>query len=114
MSTIKCVCLLILGLLLAPAAHASDRQVHSSDVTSPVSVVASTSVLNIDAGSCSTPVRYSVVPGSLPEGGSYDVTATLRNSQGLGVGSDSSSMEDGASYRGESPRVWWRLSIHGG
>lgn len=99
MSTIKlAVSLLIAGLLLAPPAQASEQQLRSSDGTA--SVTASTSVVKINAGSCSTPIRYSVAPGALPEGGSYDVTATLRNKSDKGFGSDSAWMEEGTSYRG--------------
>lgn len=101
LSTIKLVLLLLVaGLLLAPPAHASEQQLRSSDVTSSVSVTASSSVVRINAGSCGTPIRYSLAPGPLPEGGSYDVTATLRNKSDKSFGSDSAWMEEGTSYRG--------------
>lgn len=111
MSTIKLVCLLMAGLLFAPAAQASDSGLLAGDVDTPVSVVASSDVLKINAGSCSTPVRYSVAPGSLPEGGSYDVKATLRDKHGSRFGSDDAWMEEGASYRGSIlPRCGTRFT----
>lgn len=101
MPTIKRVLVLLLvGLVLAPPAQASGQQLPGSDDTSSVSVKASNSVVRINAGSCEKPVRYSVAPGSLPEGGSYDVTATLRNKSDKSFGSDSAWIEEGTSYRG--------------
>ena len=100
MSTLRFVLLLLVGLLLAPAAQATERQVSVTGTASTVSVVAAPGVLVTDAGSCSTPVRYSVEPGPLPAGGSYDVTAVLRNRAGDRLGSDSTVIEEGTSYRG--------------
>lgn len=95
MSALKIVALLLVGLVLGPAAHASSQG--SADA---VSVTAPSSVVTISASSCSTPVRYSIEPGVLPEGGSYDVTAYLRNKDGKAFGSDRAWMEEGTSYRG--------------
>jgi hypothetical protein len=101
LSTIKLVVVaLVAGLLLAPPAQASEQRTRFGDSTSSASVTASTTVVKIDAGSCGTPVRYSVVPGPLPDGGSYDVFATLRNQNDKSFGSDRTWMEEGTAYRG--------------
>lgn len=56
--------------------------------------------VDIGTAACNTPVRYSVEPGTIPVGGSYDVTATLRNRDGVAVGTERAWMEDDASYQG--------------
>jgi hypothetical protein len=63
-------------------------------------VTAPSSVVTVSASSCSTPVRYSIAPGALPDGGSYDVTAVLRNKDGKSFGNDRAWMEEGSAYRG--------------
>lgn len=99
MFTSRLVVFCLAGLLVAPAAQAS-QPVGNPRVTGPVAVTAASGVVKIDAGTCRTPVRYSVAPGSLPDGGSYDVIASLSDKRGRKFGSDSTWLEDGAAFRG--------------
>jgi hypothetical protein len=100
-NAIKLVVLLLVGLAIGPAAHASPRAL----ATDAITVSGPSSVITISTSSCRTPIRYSVQPGALPDGGSYDVTAHLRNKDGKSFGSDREWLEDGSSYRGSiSPR----------
>lgn len=111
LSTFKLICLLMAGLLVAPAAQASGSRSLAWSAETPVTVVGSTSALKINAGSCRTPIRYTVSPGWLPEGGSYDVKAILRDKHGSRFGSDEAWLEEGASYRGRIfPRCGSRLT----
>ena len=91
--------LLVAGLMHVSPAHAVDEDPSRIEPTTVV-VQGPDSVVRIDAGSCSTPIRYSVDPGLLPEGGSYDVTARLRDDAGGSFGSDSTWIDGDERYRG--------------
>ena len=104
MRTPAFLALLLAGLMLAPPAHAADESAPRAG-SSTVSVRAADSPIDIETGSCSTPIRFTVDPGVLPEGGSYDVVARLHDKAGKGFGSDRSWIDGDERYRGSiTPR----------
>lgn len=110
MSPTKLVVALMVGLLLAPAAEAAGADRSARAGSGSVSVEPARRTVHIDTGSCSTPVSYTVVPGALPDGGSYDVTARLRDAAGRVVGRDRTWIETGSTYRGSIDPSCRRLS----
>ncbi|WP_185995437.1 hypothetical protein [Nocardioides campestrisoli] len=109
LSTVRVLCLFLMGLLLAPLPPASSSTA-TGRTTSSIAVTVANGTVKIDGSAC-RPIRYSVAPGLLPDGGSYDVRATLRNKQGRRFGTDRSWLEEGASYRGSiAPRCGRKLA----
>jgi hypothetical protein len=93
------IAFLLAGLVIASPAQAAEESVLRAG-SSAVSVRAVDTVLEVDTGSCSTPVRFSVQPGVLPDGGSYDVIARLRDRTGKSFGADKSWIDGDETYRG--------------
>ncbi|KRE94029.1 hypothetical protein ASG76_11520 [Nocardioides sp. Soil774] len=96
--------MLLAALVLAPPAQAVGEPPPRTGSIA-VSVRADDGVVEVDTGSCSTPIRFSVRPGVLPNGGSYDVVARLRDRAGTSFGADKSWIDGDETYRGSiTPR----------
>lgn len=98
MSSFRWLSVVLAAFLLPQAIPASASPAIARD--SAVAVIGPDGVQEIFTGSCSKAIRYTVRPGTLPVGGSYDIKAVLRNERGVGFGSDSEILEEGSSYRG--------------